>query len=457
MNAGIPGASPVMDELSGYISTALTREIPTEVVEKARHHILDTIAAMVSGSRLVPGQKATSYVATLGGVAEAAVVGTSLLTSAVNAALANGMLSHADESDDSHAPSGMHPGCSIIPSALAMADRGGRNGRDLVRAVVLGYDIGCRLNQALGTANLTKAYHSTHAIGGLFGSAAAAGALAGLDATGVRYTLSYTAQQASGVTYWVRDGRHIEKAFVFGGMPARNAVAAATMVAAGCTGVDDCFSGDRNFLQAFSPDPQCQELVSGLGREFEIMRTNIKKWPVGSPIQAAADSLMEVMRINGLRAGDVQRLVVRLPVEGARTVDNRHMPDINLQHVMALILTDGKLTFSSVQDYRRMSDPEVLARRSRVELIGDVELSAATPPRQAIVEAVTGSGQRFSHRTYAVRGTADNPMDWAEVEAKALDLTGPVLGSSRARELAQAILNLDQLEDVRRLRPLFSA
>src|SRR6201988_2366066 len=150
MNRQSPSpVSPVMHRLSAYIAAALRRPLPPTVVEKTKHHILDTIAAMVSGSRLAPGKKAIAYVKTLGGVKEACVIGSNITTSAGNAALANGMLAHADETDDSHAPSLTHPGCGIVPAALAMAERERASGEALLRAVALGYDIGCRLTQSL--------------------------------------------------------------------------------------------------------------------------------------------------------------------------------------------------------------------------------------------------------------------------------------------------------------------
>jgi 2-methylcitrate dehydratase PrpD len=146
-----PQISSVMRRLSVYIASALGRPLPAAVIEKTKHHILDTMAAMVSGSRLMPGEKAIAYVKTLGGVKEAGVIGSSIVTTAINAALANGMLAHADETDDSHAPSLTHPGCGIVPAALAMAERESRNGTALLRAVALGYDIGCR--SSIRTAN----------------------------------------------------------------------------------------------------------------------------------------------------------------------------------------------------------------------------------------------------------------------------------------------------------------
>jgi hypothetical protein len=127
--------SPVMQQLSAYIARALRKPLPAPVVEKTKHHVLDTIAAMLSGSRLPPGKIAISFARTLGGVKEACVVGSRIVTGAANAALANGMLAHADETDDSHAPSLTHPGCGIVPAALAFAEREPRNGTALLHAV----------------------------------------------------------------------------------------------------------------------------------------------------------------------------------------------------------------------------------------------------------------------------------------------------------------------------------
>jgi 2-methylcitrate dehydratase PrpD len=452
-----PQISPVMRRLSAYIAAALRRPLPSVVAEKTKHHILDTIAAMISGSRLTPGIKAISYVKTLGGVKEASVVGSGIVTSAMNAALANGMLAHADETDDSHAPSLTHPGCGIVPAALAMAERERRNGTALLRAVALGYDVGCRLTQSLNANQFREDGHSTHSFGPMFGAAAAAGALAGLRERQVRYLLSFTAQQASGISCWMRDGEHVEKAFDFGGMPARNGVAAAAMVAHGFTGVDDVFAGERNFFVAYGRKPEPELLVRGLGADYEIMNTNIKRWSVGSPIQAPLDSLRELIREVKITAADIQKVVVRVSHQGANTVDNRDMPDICMQHMCAVMLLDGKVTFGSSHDEKRMRDRAILALRSRIELSGDDALTAAMPSRQGIVEITLRDGRKLSHHTKAVRGAAENPMTRAEVDEKSYDLIAPAIDKARARKLCDAIWQLEKLPDVRGLRPLLRA
>jgi 2-methylcitrate dehydratase PrpD len=451
---GIQQVSTVMRRLSAYIAQALRKPLPPAVLEKTRHHVLDTIAAMVSGSRLLPGRKAISFVKMLGGATEACVVGSRVLTAAANAALANGMLAHADETDDSHAPSLTHPGCGIVPAALAMAEREHRNGMALLRAVALGYDIGCRLTVSLDAYQFREDGHSTHSFGPMFGAAAAAGALAGLDERQVRHLLSYTAQQASGVSCWMRDEEHVEKAFDFGGMPARNGVAAAAMVAHGFTGVEDVFSGERGFFVAYGRTPIPDELVRGLGETYEIMNAGIKRWSVGSPIQAPLDALLDLIREHRIRADDVEKLVVRVAHQGANTTDNRTMPDICMQYLCAVMVLDGTVSFKSSHDEKRMRDREVLALRDRIELHGDDALTRAMPSRQGIVEIRLRDGREFRQHAKAVRGTPDNPMGRDEVDAKSFDLMAPVIGKPRARKLCDAVWSLEKVRDVRSLRPL---
>jgi 2-methylcitrate dehydratase PrpD len=449
--------SPVMRQLSSYIAQALRTPLPAAVVEKTKHHVLDTLAAMLSGSRLLPGRKATAHVRALGGTKEACVVGSRILTSAVNAALANGMLAHADETDDSHAPSLTHPGCGIVPAALAMAERERRNGTAFLRAVALGYDVGCRLTQSLDAHQFREDGHSTHSFGPMFGAAAAAGALAGLKEAQIRHVLSYTAQQASGISCWMRDPEHIEKAFDFGGMPARNGTAAAVMVADGFSGVEDVFAGERNFFVAYGHSPQPERLIHGLGESYEIMNANIKRWSVGSPIQAPLDALAELMQRNDFEADEVEHVMVRVAHQGANTVDNRDMPDICMQHLCAVMLLEGTVSFASSHDEKRMRNSRVLQVRKKISLRGDDALTRAMPSRQGIVELRLRDGRSLAHHTRAVRGTAENPMPRAEVEAKSTDLIAPVIGKTRARLLCQAILDLEKVRDVCKLRPLLRA
>src|SRR5262249_24170274 len=334
--------SPLAQRLSEYIAGAGDRPLPGAVAEKTRHHVLDTLAAIISGSRLKAGKRAAGYVERFAGTPEATVIGTALLVPAEFAALANGMAGHADETDDSHLGGRFHPGCGIVPAALAVAELKDCSGAAFLRAVALGYDIGARLSMSLGySAPNNRPRHSTHSLRTAFGAAAASAALLGFDAQRVRYVLSYAAQQASGVPYWHRDSEHVEKAFDFGGMGARNGFAGALMVAAGCSGVEDPFTGRNHFYTAFGERPQLAVFAHGLGAHYEIMNASIKKWCVGSPIQSVLDATAALIDQHRLRADDARRIRITMPDDRMHIADNSALPDVCTQYQVAIALLDG--------------------------------------------------------------------------------------------------------------------
>jgi 2-methylcitrate dehydratase PrpD len=452
--------SPITAQLSAYIATAIRKRLPAEVVERAKIHIVDTFAAMVSGSRLPPGEIATQYVRTLGGRAEAGVIGSRIVTSAAHAALANGMNGHADETDDTHPASITHPGTSVVPAALAIGEREDVSGRSLLRAIVLGYEICARVPLSMQPTQFLRSGLQEGVFGQLFGSAAAAGALLRLDARRIRYMLGNAAQQASGIYTMFRDPEHVEKAYAMGGMPAHNGVAAALMVVAGFTGVEDPFSGERDFYLAFrksSEPPRREELTRGLGRDFEIMRGGIKRWPTGGPIQGPLHVLRELIARHRFTADDVEELSARMPDKDLEQVNDRDMPDISVQHLLALMLIDCTITFGSAHDYPRMRDPRVLAVKRRVRAIGDPALVDPQRRWRCVMEVVLRDGRRLQHQTMASKGTYENPLTRAEEEEKALDLLVPVLGAKRSRALLQSLWDLDKLDHVRALRKLYAA
>jgi 2-methylcitrate dehydratase PrpD len=451
--AADPG--PEMSALSAYMSAAASRALPAEAAEHAKHHLLDTLAAMISGSELPPGQAALRYIRAHGGKGAATIAGSALTASATDAALANGVMAHADETDDSHNASRSHPGCAVVPAALAAGEELGSDGARFLRAVTLGYDVGTRVVLAMGGAAFSyESSLATHSIAGTFGAAAAAACIAGLDARQMRWAVDYTAQQSAGIVAWRRDTDHIEKAFVFGGMPARSGVTSALLVQSGWNGVDDIFSGADNFFQAYAPKAQPARLVENLGERYEIASTDIKKWTVGSPIQGPLDAVEAIRGKRPFEADQVERVTVRLAPSVATVVDNRDIPDICLQHMIAVMLLDKTVSFHAAHDKPRMQDAAVLRQRAKVNLVRDEELSKLLPVRVAIVEIELTDGAKLSERITAVRGTPRNPMSRAEVVEKARDLTAPILGRETAERLSDTVFAIEGVTDIRKLRPL---
>src|SRR5436853_7581955 len=400
----------VTGQLARYMANARNSRLPPHVEQEAKHRILDTLAAMVSGSHLQAGKMAIRFTRSQGGVGEATVLTTDIRTSAVNAALANGTFAHADETDDFEPVTKAHPGSHVVPAALAMAEREGRSGAQLLAAVTLGYDVCCRFLLALGPDLVRGSHRSAEGTSSTMGAAAAAASLAGLDEKGMRYALSYAAQQVSGLWSWVRDPEHVEKAFDFSGMGARNGVTAAIMAQMGFTGVWDVLDGEHNALIALSTEPKPEEMVSGLGSRFYVTETSIKPFSVGYPIQAPLDAFLTLRRQHKLNVDNVERIVVKLPEDGARIVNNRAMPDVNCQHIIALALVEGVVSFEDSHSYERMKDPKVLAVKERVQLIADRALMDPTAPRSGHAEVTLRNGRTVSHSTRHPPGTKENPL-----------------------------------------------
>ena len=446
----------ITGQLARYMVEARGLKLPADVALAGKHRILDSLGAVISGARLKPGEMTIQYIRLQGGTPESSVLATDIKTSAVNAALANGMFGHADETDDFEPVTKSHPGCSVVPAALAMGERAGSSGEELLRAVALGYDLCCRFLLALDPDAVRGGHRSAEGTSSTMGSVGAAASIARLDEAGMRYALSYAAQQVSGVWSWVRDAEHVEKAFDFAGMGARNGVTAATMAEAGLTGVWDILEGEHNVLQALSLEPRPAEMVADLGSRYYVTETAIKPYSVGYPIQAALDAFFSLRRAHGLTTENVESIAVRLPRDGAGVVNDRSMPDVNCQHMIAVALMDGEVTFESTHAYERMSDPATLAVKDRVTLIADEELMDPSAPRSGKVTALLNDGRTVEHFTPHAYGTKENPMSTEDVNAKVRSLLEPVLGTRRTEAVIDSVNGLESVADVRELIPLLT-
>jgi 2-methylcitrate dehydratase PrpD len=459
-SASAPAADTLGDvtgRLARYMVSSRDQPLPEAVLAETRNHVLDTFAAMISGSRMRPGEMAVKYVRSLGGTAECSIVGTSFRTSAVNAALANAMCAHSDETDDFEPVTKAHPGSSVVPAALAFAERQGSDGQSFLRAVALGYDLSCRLLMALGPDLVRGTHRSAEGTASTFGALGSAASLARLDETGMRYAISYAAQQVSGLWSWVKDKDHIEKAFDFAGMGARNGATAVDMVQAGLTGVRDVLDGTHNLFIALSTQPRPEEMVKDLGTRYWVTETAIKTFSVGYPIQSPLDALLTLRREHGLTPQNVRSIRVRVPSDAEGIVGDSAMPDVNLPHMVAVALVKGAVSFTDSHDVALMHDPALLRERAKVTVQPDAKLMDPAAPRGAVVEVTTADGQTFSHFTKYPPGTKENPLTSEQVAAKARDLMAPVLGREKAERLIQRIQHLDVLHDMRELRELLIA
>jgi len=195
-------------------------------------------------------------------------------------------------------------------------------------------------------------------------------------------------------------------------------------------------------------------LINQLGEVYGVTLTTLKKWTTGGPIQAPLDALENLHKRQPLQADQVEQVVVRVATSAAYTVNNRDMPDICLQHLVAVMLLDKTVSFRAAHDKARMQDPSVLRERAKVQLVPDEELEKLIPVRVAIVDVRLTDGTHLNERVEHVRGTPENPMTRDEVVAKARELMTSVLGAAICSKLIERVLELQKVKDIRDLRPL---
>ncbi len=412
-----------------------------DVREAASLHLLDSIAAIVSGRRLAAGMAAAQWLSGRRRPGMCSCAGLSSKHDVEDAALFNAMCAHADESDDSHEPSRSHPGASVIPVVLAMAEDHQSPPDAVLEAITVGYEACALMNWLIWGAQTIRGHpgSSTHAYGGLWGSAMAAGWLCGFEDREMRSLVGYTSHLAGGARTWLRDKRHVEKAFAFAGMPAWNAVRAAGLVAAGWPGVDDALDGSPSFFSTLGRDPDTGAFSYAAARPPAVLETSIKKYCVGSPAQAAIQAAEELSS-EGIIPSEIVAVRCFLPAELAVVVDNRAMSDINVQYLLAATLADGSFRFGLAHDPEQLRRPDITALMQLTKLVAD---PAMQPIRQARVEVDLSDGRTMSKSTSAVRGSRENPMTRPEVEAKARDLMSEALDEAHCLDLIRSCQRLD--------------
>ena len=432
----------IQQTLTKYISEALTHELPKETQVNTRYHLLDTMIAILTGRLLPPGQKGFEFSKKQGGPQESTLLGNNIKVSAINAGFGNGMAAHANETDDSHTVGRFHPGCAIVPATLAIAEKENSNCEDILKAIALGYDIGVRITTSLGYKTPKTTIFATHSLGPIFGSAASAGALLKLTHQQCNYLLSYTIQQASGLACWNRDPDHIEKAFVFSGMTARNGIYSALLAKENFTTVTDPLLGERGFHEGFAHNPKPELIINELGKKFEIDHSSLKKWSVGSPIQSMMDAGEYLLKNNDFDHKDIKELTIEIPSDRFHIINDREIPSISAQHLIAVHLIKKTMGYEEAHDETLFNDPEVVNLRKKIKSISSDELAIARPERQSKLTIILNDGKKLFYHASSVRGTPDNPMNKDDITAKAKRLFS-VFNNPKTDDLIDCILNKD--------------
>jgi len=428
-------------------------DIPEEVVKHTKVVILDTVGAMLAASNpIYPASRIiTEFVREQGGREEATVIGRDFKTSSTNAALANGTMGYMCDIESHHVEAVLHEAAVLLPAALAVGEREGASGQDIITSFALGADVETRLALALSPTGLyARGFHPS-AVAGCFGSAVTAGKILGLGHGEFVNAFGLAGAQSSGLLAWESDGTEMSRPFG-PGIAARNGVTAALLAERGFGG-PEVLEGKYTVFNAFSGEARRHELLEGLGSRFEVMNLAFKRYSSCSFTHPGLDALLRIMGENDLDADEIEGIDVRFPTSGARLIDRSELKSHNLQYILSVGAHRRQVMIDDI--LFPQEDSRIWGLSERVNLIYDDELDRSFPATMpTIVNVRTRDGRAFTDRVDSARGTPENPMTREEIEEKFRRMSRITVDEELAEEIMEKVDGLERLGDVNELTAL---
>lgn len=428
-------------------------ELPAEAITEAKRAVLDTLGVALAGSREPAARIVADTVHELGGHAEATVWGLGLRCSALDAALVNGTAGHALDYDDVTTPMHGHPSVPLVPAALALAERTGASGQDVLTAFVVGFELECRVGRGMGPSHYGRGWHATSTLGTL-GAAAVAARLLALDAQQTTMALGIAASMSSGLR---RNFGTMTKPY-HPGHAARCGLLAGLLAARGFTADDNALGGEMGFLNLFSAAGDARpERVADWGTPWEIVASGIsvKKYPCCFQTHRALDAELALRTAHGLTADMVEAVEVRAP--RGSTVSLLHPRPrtglegkFSMEYAMAAALLDGRITLATFED-AAVQRPAVQALLPRISLVLDEAASGDPADGYAVVTVRLRDGRTLTHRVDEPRGGPASPLTWDELVEKFRDCAAGVLDSAAVAQVIDTVRSLETQPTVHRL------
>ena len=442
--------------LAHFAATLRFDDIPAPVLRRTEDLFLDWLGSALAGKGARPVESIARFMESMGpadGPSEILIHrrGSSpLVAAAINAAA-----SHFAEQDDVHNGSVFHPAAVVFPPALAVAQALGLGGRDLLRASVVGYEVGIRVGEFLGRSHY-RVFHTT-GTAGTIAAAAAVGSLLGLTPAQMQHAFGSAGTQSAGLWEFLRDAADSKQLHT--AHAASAGLSAAYLARDGFTGAQRIFDGVRGLAAGMSSDSDPTRLDDRLGSRWALIETSFKFHASCRHTHPAADALQQLMREHQLNADAVQRVTAQVhqgaidvlgPVTDPQTV---HQGKFSMGTVLGLIATRGQAGLAEFDaDYKA---PAVVAFRNKVQMVLDPEVDAAYPARwigKVLVQ--TTDGRTLSGRVDEPKGDPGNTLNRAEIEAKAVRLALYQGGATEA-EMRGVIARVWALADAATLSPFF--
>lgn len=446
-------------ELGRWVSELRYEDVPDEVIAHAKTCLLDAVGCGLYGSAQPWSQMAADVAVESSGGRGALLFAGPGTASPADAALANGTAIHGYEIDDVHVSSSYHPASVSVPAALAVLGNRGGSGRDLLLALIVGYEVGIRTGICAGTTHSTSGFHVTGTVGPLGAGATTAKAL-GLDAQRSTHAIAIGATQASGL-YSARIGAMAKR--FHAGRAAQSGVIAGLLAEKGFTGslvaLEAPFGG---FMSTLRGQHAAEAILDGLGRQWETSRVGFKVYSACASAHTSVDAV-ESLTAQGVTAENLKTLTIWMTKKGYTNVGWRYVPgevvsaQMNASYTAAVKLLDGD---AFVKQYRpeRLADPQVLAIIDRIKVCHDPELDkAGAAKRHAIrVEAELKNGCSVKVKVQDRLGSAERPISPERIRQKFRTLAEGHLSNTAAAELEKLINEVEREDSLDRLLSLLT-
>ena len=432
----------VTARLAEFVVGAHWADVPQSVRHEAKRGLVNFVGAALGGSRDPAIALAMQALGPYFGPPRATVIGRAERVDALHAAFLNAGSANVLEFDDTHFPTVIHPAAPVAPALFALAEERPVAGSELLHAFLLGVETECRIGNAVTPSHYRRGWHIT-ATCGVFGAAAAAGRLLGLDRPQMVAAFGLAATQSASLIESL--GSMAKSVGV--GNAAKNGLAAALLARAGCSGPAEPIAGTFGFARVMSEAADFAKITDGLGDSWEIEQTAYKPYPCGVVLFPVIDACLELRRRHSLAAVDIARVTVRgHPLLRLRT--DRPEPasgrdaKVSAQHSVAVAFLDGAAGIAQYED-AAVAEPRVLELRQRVV----VEEDPGIPVETALVTVATTDGRSLVCHLTEARGTPARPMSDAELEAKFRDLAHHGAPGIDAEALLAALWGLDGAAD----------
>ena len=445
----------VTESLSAFTAGIVLRDLPPDLVQRARFLVLDLVGNIVRARHDAESTPALLSAARALGLegGPCFVFGDTVRYTPAGAALVNGTLAHSLDFDDTHAAGTLHPGAPVIPVAIAAGEMAGASGADVLAGIIAGYEVTCRLAVALPAgAHYARGYHPT-ATCGVFGAAAAAARVFGLDAGGVESALGIALSQSAGSLQFLVNGAWTKRFQV--GWAAMAGLTAATLAREGFKGATDALSGRHGFLSTYAPEPTPERAVQDLGRVFELMATAVKPYPSCRYGHAGIDAVLALRAEHGLTSDQVERvtygtsqagmLLVGAPADKKADPQNVVDGQFSGPFVLSAALATGRMDWDS---YRALQDPAIRSLLPKIVCEPDPAIEAEFPANMSGKITIQAQGRTYSRTVVVPKGEPGNFLTETELRAKFAGLTTGILGEAGSAALADAVLRIDRTDTI---------